>query len=199
MEWGNRKWSSQDSVLLIGLGLLVIGLGWGLKKPNSNVNNKTEIIRVTPTLGQPLAVEVWAEIGGEVIRPGVYKFKGTARYNDLLVSAGGLGPRADREWVELNINRALRLTDGAKIVVPRVGQKIEPLGQVAGAEINVSISLNQASQTKLEELVGIGPAMARRIIDYRTKNGGFKNVEEIKLVEGIGEALYNKIKDRIVL
>lgn len=184
---------------MIGLGLLVIGLGWGLKKPSTNFNNKTEIIRVTPTLGQVSEVEVWAEISGEVIRPGVYKFKGSARYNDLLVSAGGLGPRADREWVELNVNRALRLTDGVKIIIPRVGQKLEPMGQVAGVETTENISLNQANQAKLEELVGIGPAMARRIIDYRTKNGGFKSTEEVKLVEGIGEALYNKIKDQLVL
>jgi competence protein ComEA len=199
MDQISRRWTGQDTVLLLGLGLLVIGLGWGLKKPNGG-SNKTEIIRVTPTVGVTVDSETWAEIGGEVVRPGVYKFRGAARYNDLLVAAGGLGARADREWVNLNINRAARLADGSKVVVPRVSQKIEVSpGAVAGVKMTDKVSLNQASLSELDALPGVGPVIAGRIVDYRTKNGGFKNIEEIKLVGGIGEAMWIKIKEKLTL
>lgn len=198
MEWGMRKWSNQDSILLIGLGLLVVGLGWGLKKPIPGTN-KTEIIKISPTPGQMEETEIVTEISGEVVKPGVYKFRGSARYNDLLAAAGGLTDGADREWLAINVNRAAKLTDGSKLFIPKVGQKIEVMEEVVGVETGGKISLNRASGKMLEELSGIGPAMAGRIMDYRTKNGGFKNIEEVKLVDGIGEALYEKIKDRLVL
>lgn len=198
MELPFRKWTGQDGVLLVGLGLLVVGLGLGLNKPKVN-NFKTEIVRLSPTMGAKIEEEIWAQIGGEVIHPGVYKFKGQARINDLLVAAGGLGAKADREWVELNINRAARLTDGDKIVVPRVGEELRVNVAVLGSQGQEKININQADVTDLDKLSGVGPVIGQRIIDYRKNNGSFKSLEEIKLVEGIGEALWNKIKDQISL
>lgn len=66
---------------------------------------------------------------------------------------------------------------------------------VAGSKVNI----NAASQTDLEGLPGIGPKIAREIVDFRTKNGPFKKVEEIMKVKGIGEKLFNQIKDRITV
>ena len=61
------------------------------------------------------------------------------------------------------------------------------------------IRLNSASLEELDKLDGVGPAIAQRIIDYRTENGGFKSVEEIKLVPGIGDKMFEKIKNEIQL
>ena len=63
----------------------------------------------------------------------------------------------------------------------------------------IGININTATAEELDKLPGIGPAIAGRIIDYRNKNGGFMNVAEIKLVSGIGEKLFEKIKDKISL
>lgn len=64
-------------------------------------------------------------------------------------------------------------------------------------EVGLKININMATIEELDKLPGVGPAIAQRIIDYRDKNGGFMNVEEIKLVSGIGEKLFEKIKDKI--
>lgn len=61
------------------------------------------------------------------------------------------------------------------------------------------IRINSATLEELDKLDGVGPAIAQRIIDYRTENGGFKSVEEIKLVLGIGDKMFEKIKNQIQL
>jgi len=66
-----------------------------------------------------------------------------------------------------------------------------------GSGFEVGININKAGLEELDKLPGIGPAIAERIIEYRNKNGGFMNVAEIKLVSGIGEKLFEKIKDKI--
>lgn len=70
---------------------------------------------------------------------------------------------------------------------------------VLGVGVSGEVSLNRASKEELESLPKIGPKLADRIIEYREKNGGFRNVEEIKLVSGIGEKMYEAIKNRISL
>ncbi|MFA5828552.1 MAG: helix-hairpin-helix domain-containing protein [Candidatus Shapirobacteria bacterium] len=69
----------------------------------------------------------------------------------------------------------------------------------AGTGIRTGININKATAEELDVLPGIGPAIAKRIIEYREKNGGFLNTEEIKLVSGIGEKLFEKIKDKITI
>lgn len=65
------------------------------------------------------------------------------------------------------------------------------------AEATGKININTASVSELDQLPGIGPAYANKIIDYRQKNGGFKSIEEIKNIKGIGEATFNKMRDKI--
>jgi competence protein ComEA len=69
-------------------------------------------------------------------------------------------------------------------------QQAQPAAQPAGALIN----LNSATQAELEKLPGVGPAMAKQIIEYRQKNGGFKKIEELMNVKGIGEKSFLKLK-----
>jgi len=133
------------------------------------------------------------EVVGAVERPGVYEMKAGERVKDVLIKAGGLSGEADRNWLEENLNQAEELWDGQKIYVEKKGEIKGILRQAQDDRIN----LNTASQVELEKLTGIGPAMAVRIIEYRQENGGFRNVEEIKLVKGIGEKMYEKIKEEI--
>ena len=94
-----------------------------------------------------------------------------------------------------------------------ISQNIESLPKVAGVSTIKSstiqadqnktstsvgkININTASEGELDSLSGIGPTYAKRIIEYRNGNGGFKSIEEIKNVKGIGDATFNKLKDRI--
>ena len=65
------------------------------------------------------------------------------------------------------------------------------------ATVSAKININTASIEDLDNITGVGPATAQKIIDYRTQNGGFKSIEEIKEVSGIGDAKYAKMKDQI--
>ena len=113
--------------------------------------------------------------------------------------------------IDKYLNRASILRDGEKIVVPSLEDEkeldsmamsssvlgITSLGQVGtGTE---KININLASQKELETLTGIGPSKAQAIIEYREKYGGFKTIEELTNVSGIGEATLEKIRDKITI
>jgi competence protein ComEA len=128
---------------------------------------------------------------------------------DVIVAAGGFTPDADRE----RINQALELQDQQQIHVPRLGETDAPPpvqgGITQGSKpVNRSaapaasgglINLNTATLEELDSLPGIGPAIAQRIIEYRESAGGFKSVEQIIEVSGIGEATLAKIKDLVTV
>ena len=87
-----------------------------------------------------------------------------------------------------------------QVYVPRQGEAVPPppSGSAPGAATE-KININTASAEELDKLPGIGPAIAKAIIDYRTKNGPFKTIEDINDVKGIGDALFEKIKDQITV
>lgn len=197
-----RKFQLVDGLLILGIILLVVGIGINFK---DNFWEKTEIkvtsknISPTPIIDIQVNSKVKIDIAGEVIKPGVYELNNGDRIIDILVMAGGLGVNADREWVEKNLNQAEKLVDGQKIYIPKVGEEIKIDNKVLGIRESKIIRLNTATIEDLDKLTGIGPAIANRIIDYRTKNGGFKDINELKLVSGIGDKLFEKIKDEIAL
>ena len=128
---------------------------------------------------------------------------------DAVLAAGGFTLDADKE----RINQALELKDQQQIHVPCIGEEnvLPPVqdglsNESGGGNGNGSspvsanpINLNTASLEALDSLPGIGPAIAGRIIDYRENHGGFKTVEEITEVSGIGQATLAKIKDIVTV
>ena len=202
---GQLQWV--DAILGVGLILMAIGIGMNVKDKLASPNIQLIKAGVTPTVVVQGDNKVTFDIGGEVLNPGVYKLIKGSRIGEALTAANGLSANADREWVEKNINRAQVIADGMKIYIPRQqsaaggqlgGQaSINEAKAVLGASTNGVIDINTANVAELDKLTGIGPALAQRIIDYRVKNGGFKDVNEIKMVSGIGDKLFEKIKDEI--
>ena len=208
MDWGKfRSFKLIDGLLILGILLVIVGIGMNFKdnfleKTDVILQSRTESknISVTPVVDVQVDSKVTIDIGGEVIKVGVYELDGGSRINDALVAAGGLAANADRDWVEKNLNKAEKLVDGQKIYIPKVGEKVEKESVLGSSTTETKIvRINTATVEQLDTLSGIGPAIAQRIIDYRTKNGGFKNVEELKLVQGIGDKLFEKIKDEVGL
>lgn len=202
-----HKFRLVDGLLILGILLLIVGIGMNFKDnflEKSEVKLTSKSISPTGVVDIQVDSEVTIDIAGEVINPGVYKLKGEARINDALVMAGGLAAKADRNWVEKNLNQAERLIDGQKIYIPKVGEVVDNNGsKVLGNSVseikNGLVKLNTATVEQLDTLSGIGPALAGRIIDYREKNGGFKDINELKLVSGIGDKLFEKIKNDVSL
>ena len=82
----------------------------------------------------------------------------------------------------------------------RIGGDVErPKNALTGKNAEGKINLNTASEKELQELPGIGPAMSARIIEYRETNGAFQNIEDIKKVRGIGNAKFEKLKDKVTI
>ena len=153
--------------------------------------------------GKSAAAEVYVDVDGAVVSPGVYRLKDGARVSQAIDAAGGLAPEAD----VTGLNRASKVTDGQKIHVPTVGEQqasIAEVGVDGGASTSSGVSgatglvnINTASAAELQTLSGIGPSMAQSIIDERTKNGAFSSVDDLMRVSGIGEKKLAKIKDCI--
>jgi len=141
-------------------------------------------------------------VSGGVNKPGVYKLATGSRVVDAVTMAGGFAADADAA----RINLALRLKDEMQVNVPCTtiaagtakGTPVTATASAGGSD-NGKININTASNAELDKLPGIGPALAERIIDYRTTNGPFQDTVDLKKVPGIGEAKYNQFKDKISL
>lgn len=208
----SHKFGVMDGMLAVGLALITVGIGLGIKSKIDKT--KVELIKgkeaETVTQGYN---KVTFDISGEVIKPGVYRLAGDSRISDAMVLAGGLSASADRDWVEKNINRAKRINDGEKIYIPKKSsnfnlqtsnqiannktREIIKTEQVLGVESGGLININSAGVAELDKLEGVGPSIAAKIIEYRQKNGGFRNINELKLVSGIGDKMFEKIKDKV--
>ena len=143
---------------------------------------------------------LYVHVAGAVRRPGLLRVHDGARVAAAVARAGGAVRGADLTAVNL----AQPLEDGQQVIVPRVGaaQAGGSSGDgdpAAGAQLGGAggPSLATATLEQLEALDGIGPALAKRIVDYRESHGGFRSVEELREVEGIGEKRYGALSEAV--
>ena len=131
---------------------------------------------------------VYVDVKGEVNNPGVYRVSDKCRVFQVLEIAGGLKNTAETS----GINLSAKISDEQMIRVP------SSLNQTT-ITVDELININTATATELDNLPGVGYSTATNIIDYRINNGQFKTKEEIKNVSGIGDAIYEQIKDLITI
>lgn len=132
---------------------------------------------------------------GAVAAPGLYRLREGARVVDAVAAAGGF--RADAERSGLNLARVL--ADAEQLVVPVVGA-VPPAGSAAaGVAADGRVDLNAADRATLETLPRVGPAMAERIIAWRDANGGFRAVEDLLQVSGIGERTFDALRELVTV
>ena len=148
-----------------------------------------------------ITADIAVDVEGAVIKPGMYSLAMGSRVRDALVSAGGLSAFADRLWVEKNLNLAAKLSDGAKIYIPRAGEAQNaatnltqtgvPQGGVVGFE--ALINVNSATGAELDTLPGIGPVTAEKIINNRP----YSSVDELLSRKVVTDKIFSQIKDKI--
>lgn len=169
---------------LIGLG--VVGVVLGVWFSNFNAP-KAPAAR--PILTEVLAPSNFmVHVAGAVVEPGLYELATGSRVQDAVLLAGGFAAGA----VQSSVNLARMVSDGEQIVVLHQSQL--SLDGSAGF-----ISLNSATESQLESLTGIGPAMAARIVEHRTRIGSFSSLDQLTEVAGIGSKLLEKIRDQLTL
>lgn len=189
-------------LLLIGTFFIYISGG----KNELENNNSEEIWVEQDTKGingnnEEQRKEIVVEIKGEVNKPDIYWLDENSIIDDLLSKAGGIKDEADIS----NINRAEKLRNHQSIYIPNKSEVETTNIQSTGANKSSGISndgivnVNVATLEELDSLPGIGVARAGDIIKYREENGGFKTIEEMKNVKGIGDASYEKLKEKITV
>lgn len=184
----------------VSLLAVVVAVGFGVTRVIAQANRQpTELTlpRAKPSTGaartSPTAVIVVAAAGA-VAKPGVYRVNGGARVIDVLQAAGGPSPEADVD----RINLAAKVADGERVYVPRKGEAgVAVEGAAASDSGDAIIDLNTATAAQLDSLPGIGPATAQAIIDYRTRRGRFRAVDELLEVRGIGEAKLEQLRPHV--
>ena len=173
------------------------------------VNNSVNEIVETEKIGiEDKKEKVVIHVIGEVNEPGVVKLEEGSRIIDAINSAGGKTEEADLS----KINLAYIVEDGTQIYIPRINENINSLELIsadAGQGIVLEnptseifqgkVNINTANKEKLVTLPGIGETTAQKIIEYREQNGKFKEITDLKNINGIGEAKYENLKDKITV
>ena len=180
---------------LVGLLMVVGGVVSMAVMGGGGSDSGVEIMSVSElTEGEG---KIFIDVGGAVIKPGVYQLESGSRINDGLVAAGGLSGEADRDWVSKNLNLAMKLVDGQKLYIPQenttLRQGYEGQGGVAGSSITSLININSASVSELDTLWGVGEATAKKIIEGRP----YGSVEELLTKKIVKSNVYEAIKDEV--
>ena len=146
---------------------------------------------------------VVVDVAGAVVSPAVVTLLEGSRVFEAIDAAGGPGKGADMR----NINKASVLQDGDRVYVPTKEEYESGNAPASGGSgipgtnngNNAKININTADETALQALTGVGPVTAKKIIDYRTQNGKFRSIEDLKKVSGIGPKTFEKMKDDIII
>ncbi|WP_442595062.1 helix-hairpin-helix domain-containing protein [Neobacillus sp. D3-1R] len=167
-------------------------------------SNKKEVTfnqEVTPLIEEQeqvkdeekIEINIMVDVKGEVLEPGVYHATQGERVMDLIRKAGGFTKDANQNQVNLSQH----IADEMVIFVPKIGEEgavIQNEGEIKG---NNLVNINKATEIELQTLPGIGPSKATAIIEYREKNSGFKSIEDLKEISGIGEKTFEKLESSI--
>jgi competence protein ComEA len=153
-------------------------------------------------------------VSGRVLHPGVVRVPDGARVADVLAAAGGAQSGVDLS----GLNLARRVVDGEQIAVgvpPAPDAAGRPPGGApdgsvgapgsagaagAGAAGPVAkVDLNTATVTQLDTLPGVGPVTAQHIVEWRTRNGRFVRVDQLREIDGIGERRFQQLRDLVTV
>ncbi|MFC9845088.1 helix-hairpin-helix domain-containing protein [Streptomyces sp. NPDC060223] len=143
------------------------------------------------------------DVSGKVRSPGLQRLPAGSRVEDALRAAGGVRPGTNTE----GLNRARLLVDGEQVAVGAPALAGGPGAGAAGSAASVSgaapaapaapVSLNTATVEQLDGLPGVGPVLAQHIVDYRAQNGGFRSVDELREVNGIGDRRFADLRNLV--
>ena len=207
----DRLGVSATTVVLGVLAVIGAAIGgwWALRAPSGP--DPAEILPMAGSVEIPIAASspvpdpgrIVVDVVGAVARPGLHELPVSSRVADAVEAAGGLTAEADR----MRLNLAEPLIDGSRLWVPAVGESAGPevvavtggsgAGGGAGTgdgRLSAPVNVNTAGAAELEELPGIGPALAAAIVDHRQRHGSFATVDELVEVSGIGPAKLEQIR-----
>lgn len=190
MNWLPLSRRRVITAALLVVGALVVGGRYLAHAGTSTARPEAVTLRAAaPAAGPKLTIHVV----GAVRRPGLYELADGARVADAVERAGGATAKAELAL----INLAAPLADGAQVVVPRrVSASAAVAPPEAGGPVG-KLSLNQATAAQLDELPGIGPVTAQKIVDFRQEHGAIASVDDLDAVPGIGPARLEQLRELV--
>jgi len=186
------------TIILLAAAIIIVGI-WGFKlKKERESKIRQQFLQETEKQTEQSFEDVedetsefiYVDICGAVVEEGFYELPVDSRVFDVVEMAGGLLENADKK----RINLAQKVYDQEKIIIPAFGDDFTE-EETRGGLVNI----NTASKSMLEDLPGIGPVYAERIVAYRQECGGFKSKEELMEIKGIGEKTYLGMEESICI
>lgn len=176
------------------------------KEENTNENQESQ-----EKMAKEKKIKITVHITGEINKKGILVLEEGARIADAIKAAGGETKQADLD----EVNLAYELQDGQKIYIPnkkdkKINEEKTYITSESGNNVikeqnsstkgaNKKVNINNANQSELETLPGIGASIASRIIEYRQQNGKFQKIEDLQNVKGIGDSKYTNIKEYVTV
>jgi competence protein ComEA len=195
------------AVVLAALGLIAAGGFLMATTPRPEIVVEASAAR-SPIKAGALAAGLPADrlvidVSGGVVRPGLYRLPPGSRVGDAIEAAGGFGPSVDAEAAARTLNLAEPLADGAKVLVPERGQGAAPAASGDGGDgVRAGgagkVDLNRATPAELEELPGIGPVTAAKIVAAR-EEAPFQDVDDLRDRKVVGPSTFEKLKDLVTV
>ncbi len=183
----DRRSQKAVSILLAGLAIVVAWWWWSGRPAETVVASEVTVSEGVPVAtGEdqpPITGEVIVHVVGKVAEPGIVELPAGSRVIDAIEAVGGA--RNDKALESVNLARIV--VDGEQIVV----------GAPAAGGGDGKVSINAADAAALEQLPGVGPVIAERIVAWRTENGPFRSVAELAEISGIGPAMIERIEDQV--
>lgn len=185
------------SLLCIALSISILIKSYQVDKP---IQFSSDALEQATVAGILTSEFLTVDIEGAVSKPGVYELPFGSRVEDAITAAGGFSTDADLAMIAKVLNRAAKVSDGAKLFIPRVSDRTVVRDESVAVEADVPVnsgmvSLNGASQSELEALNGIGPATAKKIIAGRP----YQTLEEVVSKKAMSQSLFTKLKDQLSL
>lgn len=195
---------TSTAVLLVVV--VVAGAAWwylGREDAPADASVGESPTSTTSSTTSSASTRVLVHVAGAIAHPGVVEVDPGARVIDAIAAAGGAVSDADLG----RVNLAAKVADGQRIQIPRVGEALTAVDlgmdpsddSTADGSSDAPVNLNTATATQLEALPGIGPSLAAAIIDERRARGGFKAVDDLRSVRGIGEKRFADLRDRVTV
>ncbi|QSB10262.1 helix-hairpin-helix domain-containing protein [Lysinibacillus sp. FSL K6-0075] len=203
-------WQKYKKSMLFPSILVVSGLCYFYFSSSDSSHPQEELIEtiqpieeknLSASAEEAVMQQIFVDIKGAVMYPGVYELQQDQRIKDVVQLAGGYTENADTQL----INHAQKVQDEMVIYIPIKGEQLEegaPSLLTIPMESNnkeQKININKADVATLATLPGIGPSKAQSILTYREENGHFQTIDDLKNVSGIGDKTFEKLKDAITV
>ncbi|WP_102400126.1 ComEA family DNA-binding protein [Haloimpatiens massiliensis] len=204
------------SLVILAISIIFLIVGYNISKPQQKKVNSEDMFVESNTVKkssfktESSSSNIVVDIKGAVKKPGVYTLNKESRINELIKMAGGFNKNADLN----RIHMSKKLKDEDLIYVYSLGEEEKQFMNSNGnnsrvnndvsvqnnqslQDENEKVNLNTASEEELKTLPGVGDVTAKKIIDFREKNGGFSSIEDLMKIDRIGEKTFNKLRDKV--